>query len=221
MDIKYACAVLLLITPSAYSSSDQLELEGNAMQLIKRFDGTIINGEVIAQTMIARRESADILYGMPVRGAKERIGKYEVHGKKYTLKQLVRLEKRVDELLTQKNVTEEQKSTLLKMKDDLQKNFHQAKKDFIEASAPFLERVHFFKDLTFQIVQEWARKRGRHNSYLLEWGKYSQGEAELFDRLITNLSSLESFAEDLDDFLAAFAHNCPKAYAQFKKEYVK
>jgi glutamate synthase domain-containing protein 2 len=138
------------------------------------------------------------------KGGLDKVGKYSYNGKKYTLKQLALLEKKLEE---EKNT---QNTRLLKELLD------QALKDFNTITNPFLAKAQGTKSLMIKLINEWAHKSNRLNSGLLRWGNLSSTEKEALKNNVKTLQSLDILCDDLRDFLLTLIRSCPKAWSSYQ-----
>lgn len=208
----------LMLTPLMITAKENLPLTDDGMAIIKKFDGNILDSTMIGQIMFVRSEISCMLRGVQTRGERERIGKYIFCGKRVTLRQLVAKEKKLKQLQLNTQLSQQQKNSLNQAQAEFAKCLENAKGEFIQATSPFLDRVIRLKKITTPIIEEWAQKRNRLDTLLLEGIRSTQNPIELFDERISSLEILAQFADDLEDFLATFVYNCPRAYEQFKKE---
>ena len=199
---------------------DPFELNDSIMKVIKKIDGMLVVGKDVALMQFVRRGVWEILEGVQTRLQNKRVGKYMLEGKYYSLKDLAIVEQRVNARLSLTQLTSSQKEEAERVQRGLKKCLDQAKADFISTTASFLGQINQLKEFIVPILSEWAQKRGRTDSVLLEWSKTNQGEVEIFNNKIKDCNSLIQFGEDLEDFLAVFIHNCPRAYEQFKQKYL-
>jgi len=201
---------------------DPIELNNSILiGIIKKLDGIVVTSDDIAQMMLVRKGTIEILLGYYSKQNKSRIGRYEIDGKNFTLVDLVRLEMRIQELLNDASLTQQQKKKLYQKREKVQKCHSQAKLEFTKTTEPFIEQANHFKSLIVPLIGEWAQKRERPESILLKWSVTHENVLEEFYRIVGSCESLAQFCRDLDDFLATFVHNCPKAYTKFKEKYVE
>ncbi len=187
-------------------ASNEIILESDVIKLV---DGSFINADTIEFMRKFRRKILALLFGDPVSHNK-RIGRYTLHGKKCSVRDLARLEQTVS--------SKKEKKLLKKLLAILML----AKEDFIAISEEFLESSRGAKSILMVLIEEDCLKRGHPNSLLLEWAQTKEGqETIMFKKRITNFIRYYSLCSDLLNFLADLIHSCPKAEAQFEARVAK
>jgi len=100
---------------------DPIELNNSILiGIIKKLDGIVVTSDDIAQMMLVRKGTIEILLGYYSKQNKSRIGRYEIDGKNFTLVDLVRLEMRIQELLNDASLTQQQKKKLYQKREKVQ-----------------------------------------------------------------------------------------------------
>lgn len=137
------------------------------------------------------------------------VGFYDFEGKKYTLSELVAIEKK----LMQSNSASDQKR-LQTLRQCLSKIIT----DFVELTKPFLADARGAKGQMIVLITEWASRAHRGDSHLLEWANVEEGkESYAMYQKLTTIALFEQFVDDLLYFLETLLRSCPKACSQFKE----
>jgi hypothetical protein len=191
-------------------ADQKIILESSVVQIA---DGTFINADKIEAIRKYLRQIRTILLGEQ-QSNNQRKGKYNLHGKFYSIEELARLEQEI------KNSTNDKKN--VEIKADLEEVFTRAKADFIVQSTEFIESGRGAKNIMIVLIQEDCAKRNRMDSFLLEWAKTKEGqESTAFERQVKNFTDYSCFLTDLANFLLDLIHSCPKAEQQFKDRVIK
>lgn len=93
-----------------------------------------------------------------------------------------------------------------------------AKADFNRVTAPFMDRARGTKALMFKLIEESCQRRGRYDSFLLEWGEEEEGsEMIAFEQNMNSCQRLDRFCADLTNFMEDIINSCPKGMEQFRE----
>ena len=70
------------------------------------------------------------------------------------------------------------------------------------------------------LIEESCQLRNNNTCYLLQWAQLNDefNEKDIFRRDITSIKALTIFCKDLVNFLGDFAHSCPKAFENIRKQ---
>lgn len=94
------------------------------------------------------------------------------------------------------------------------------KKDYHEATGPFMQQAHGIKKFLFKLIKESCAKRGRLESFLMQWGKIREEEEHrVFESYVTTLQRMDEFCTDLCNFFEDLVNSCPKGWKQFQELY--
>ncbi len=131
----------------------------------------------------------------------------------HSIKDLAKIESAV-----YKNST--QSSQINGLKQDLKIVLNYAQADFLEIVEKFIINVKNTKTLMISLIEESCALRTNSNCYLLQWSqlKGDVNEKDVFRRDITSMKELTVFCKDLVNFLGDFAHSCPKALENVRKQ---
>ena len=193
--------------------------------ILKRIDGKIgLVGERIKDMLHMRRELNNRIKGHKTRSSKVRMGHYSFHGRPYTLRELADIEKELKSDLAQ--ARKEQNETLIaeieRSIEAMGNLLDYVKDDLFEIAGPFLGPASEMKTFAIPLMAESCEKRGRPDSLLLKWEEIPRGqEIKQFKEHITSFQEVLSFCSDLADYLIDMVESAPKAFAQFKKDYLK
>lgn len=138
---------------------------------------------------------------------------YSHNNQLYSIKDLAKIESAI-----YKNTT--QGSQINNLKKDLQIVLNYAQADFLEIVEKFIINVKNTKTLMIALIEESCALRANSNCYLLQWCqlKGNENEKEIFRRDIASMKELTIFCKDLFNFLGDFAHSCPKALENIRKQ---
>lgn len=109
--------------------------------------------------------------------------------------------------------------TVYKLKKaELNRVLEHAHADFLSLVESFLENIRGTKQLMIPLIEEFAEKRNKGNSYLLKWTVNESNESERvrFKRDIVRFIDLAHFCSDLVQFLSDLSNSCPNAQAYLK-----
>lgn len=106
------------------------------------------------------------------------------------------------------------------LKKDIKVSLNYAQADFLEIVEKFVINLKNTRTLMIALVEESCALRENSHCYLLRWCqlKGHENEKEIFHRDITSLKELTIFCKDLVNFLADFAHSCPKALENIRNQ---
>ncbi|MGZ6250882.1 MAG: hypothetical protein ACXWL2_02540 [Candidatus Chromulinivorax sp.] len=137
---------------------------------------------------------------------------YNYNGKSYSIKDLAKLENALAK------TPQNQQTAELKKELAIALNYIQA--DFLEIGEKFLINVKNTKDLMIALIEESCEQRENNDCYLLRWAhlKGEFDEKSVFRRDITSIRDFTIFCKDLVNFLSDFAHSCPKALENIRKQ---
>jgi hypothetical protein len=138
---------------------------------------------------------------------------YDYNNALYSIKDLAKIES-----VLYKNSPENSQTEQLKKDLAIALNYAQA--DFLEIGEKFLINLKNTKALMIALMEESCALRHNNNCYLLQWSQL-QGdinEKEIFRRDITSMKAFTIFCKDLVNFLGDFAHSCPKALENIRKQ---
>lgn len=91
------------------------------------------------------------------------------------------------------------------------------KHDVIMVFKPFAQYVMKTKMFMRKLIEEFCQKRGRMDSFLLEW-IHIQDDQEMiavFEKSMNTFIALDAFCTDLAQFLKDVIDSCPKGWQQF------
>jgi len=179
-----------------------------------------------------RREVRKRLYGVKNKEGKL-AGKYDYHGNKYTLLELVDIECQHErDNLEKKNRLIESKLSL--SQEEFEKSLNQlekeyagmctelrellelAKEDFLSISACYAESARSTKKEILGIMQESCDKRGSQGCILLKWGEEDETNEGISLRTeVVTFKGFTEFCFDLCNFLEDLARNCPRTKKKF------
>jgi hypothetical protein len=138
---------------------------------------------------------------------------YSHNNQLYSIKDLAKIETTI-----YKNST--QNTHINELKKDIKIALTYAQADLLEIVEKFIINVKNTKTLMIALIEEDCDLRGNPNCYLLQWSKLkgNDNEKDIFRRDITSLKELTIFCKDLVNFLGDFAHSCPKALENIRKQ---
>lgn len=206
--MKFKSLILLsLLTGFIYSDHSPVTLEAEILEIIDGF-ALGVNGTTVGMIMRLRLDLNKRRFGR-TSAAQKAVGTYDFEGKKYTIAELVEVEKK----LMQSNSSADQQR-LKALRITLTKIIE----DFVELTKPFLADARGAKGQMIVLITEWAQKAHRSNSHLLEWANVEEGkESSTIYQKLTTITLFEQFVDDLLYFLETLLRSCPKACAQFKE----
>jgi hypothetical protein len=176
--------------------------------VLHTFDGASIgiNAEVVYLIVHARQKINRQLSGIH-NPDNSYTGMYTLHGKQYTIQQLVAIEDSA--IASGKTADIAALQEILKI----------AKKDFLSELHPFMENARNSKRLLLVLIEEDCVKRNLDDhTLLIQWGeaKTDTDELIIFDEHIHSLRLFNRFCCDLLNFLGDLLASCPKGTEQFK-----
>jgi hypothetical protein len=173
-------------------------------EYLKRLDGVtfMVDGYNIKEAMCFIKGLIELQLGKIDKKINQRIGNYELNGKKYGIHELAKIEKDCTNTLIQQQLQE-----LLK----------KAKLEVMDLLRPFVDVVGATRWIVTPILEEWIEKRQKTSTLLIKWKDCPGTEEVLFNKMIQSFVSLTRFCTDLRIFLGDLIHNCPKGYAQFEE----
>lgn len=140
---------------------------------------------------------------------------YRHNNQIYSIKDLAKIESAV-----YKNTT--QSTQINALKQDLKVVLNYAQADFLEIVEKFIINIKNTKTLMISLIEESCALRSNSNCYLLQWSQLKDNEydneKDIFRRDITSMKDLTLFCKDLVNFLGDFAHSCPKALENIRKQ---
>ena len=131
------------------------------------------------------------------------VGNYTYNNKKYTLLELVELEK-----------TGSKEEV-----DFLRKALVEKVRNSISAiTEPFMKNANDIKEYMVQLIDDSCTKRDRRDSELLSWAQQKKGSELLyFQEHLNTFSAINIFCNDLLTFLTDLVRSCPKAFAKYQE----
>jgi hypothetical protein len=203
-------ALLLSVTPTHIMQSNPanealLNYKGIKLdaEILKFSDGSFINADTIGVMRSLQHQVRLLLLGDRDKNG-NRVGRYEVHGKKYAVMALHELEK--------KNPND----------PEIQKCLAVIIHDFIRISDGFSEQARGAKSMILQLIEESCQKRNRQDSLLLKWGSVSHEEEEtIFRDNVKSVDSFMCFCTDLFNFFNDLIDSCPKALNKYNQRLEK
>lgn len=172
-----------------------------------------INGQAIGYMRQVGLNILKMQFGEVQKDSTIRIGLFEFEGKKYSIRELMIYEKQLIEKASSYQPTEYEQ-----LKRKLQACLNHAKEVFIQQVKPFMDQAQGTKEQVVIIMQEWAQRRNRPDSYLLHWSKVTEeNEFILFHNDIVSFFFLDQFCSDLVCYLSDLMRSCPKANVQFEQ----
>ncbi len=138
---------------------------------------------------------------------------YHYNNALYSIKDLAKIESALH-----KNIPAGPQAEQFKKELAIALNYAQA--DFLEIGEKFLINLKNTRSLMVALMEESCELRNIDNCYLLHWSQL-QGEInekEVFRRDITSMKAFTIFCKDLVNFLGDFAHSCPKALENIRKQ---
>ena len=134
-----------------------------------------------------------------------KVGLYSFQGKKYSVRELVPIERQIHEQLAQSAIK----------KTELDSCLNQIKADFVALSDEFKGVINGARSTMGILIEESCVKRGRTGSLLLIWAKTEEkNEKDLFTQHVKSVNDFNVFANDLLNFLGDLVRSCPKAMRQ-------
>lgn len=169
-----------------------------------------INGEAVGYM---RQVGLNVIKMQFGEGQKDRVGIFVFDGKKYSIKDLVVYEKKLQQQSSSLSSQEHKRLT-----EKLNTWLEQVKDYFIKQVKPFMDQAQGAKAQVVILIGEWAEKRNRLDSHLLRWSQASEeNEFTLFRNDINSFALLDQFCSDLICYLSDLMRSCPKANAQFEQ----
>lgn len=87
---------------------------------------------------------------------------------------------------------------------------------FDEISAPYLEEIRSAKQYMVLLIKQWSVQRQRSHSLLLNWASIEgHNEHAEFRKVVTTITQLDEFCDDLILFLRDLMHTCKLSRQQF------
>lgn len=217
MKAHYAATLCIVIIP-------HLNAVHLTHPILKRIDGKIgLVGARIKDMLQIRRDLNNRLDGHKARNSQAHMGHYSMSGNSYTLRELATREKELHEkreaakLSNNEMLVKEIDQELEQMKNLLES----VKDDLFEIAEPFLGPASDMKPFAIPLIEESCEKRGNPKSLLLYWKDIPRGqEVALFKEKIQSFQVLLIFCTDLADYLIDMVESSPKAFAQFKRDYL-
>lgn len=162
-----------------------------------------INANIFGVILQSRREVRKLLYGV-VGADGKRVGLYDFEGQKYSLIELLEIEKEYN--------------AAGKESAGLSAAFENAREDFIRNTSPYLDSARGMKEQLLMIIQDFCDKKGLDECFLLDWSKTEDGgEMDSMNENMKSISDLVILCTDMADFLEVLARSCPVAKALFIK----
>lgn len=138
---------------------------------------------------------------------------YSYNNNSYSIKDLTKLESAFKNMPGNGQTQE--------LKNDLQIALNYIHADFFEIGEKFLINLKNTKTLMIALIEEFCEKQGNDQCYLLRWSQLKDDaiqEKEVFKRDIVSVKEFTVFCKDLVNFLGAFAHSCPRALENIRKQ---
>lgn len=199
--------LLSLLTSFICADHAPFTLEAEILEIIDGF-ALGVNGTTVGMIMRLRLDLNKRRLGK-TSAAQKAVGSYDFEGKKYTMAELVDIEKK---LVQSNSAADQQRLKALRV------TLTKVIEDFVELTKPFLADARGAKGQMIVLITEWAHKAHRSNSHLLEWANVEEGkEASTIHQKLTTITLFEQFVDDLLYFLETLLRSCPKACAQFKE----
>lgn len=138
---------------------------------------------------------------------------YHYNNYTYAIKDLAKIETTVF-----KNLTDAAQAEALQK--ELKVALHYIQADFLAIGEKFLINVRNTKQLMIILIEEDCEVRHNNDCYLLQWARLKGefNEKEVFRRDITSIKNFTLFCKDLVNFLGDFAHSCPKALDNIRRQ---
>lgn len=138
---------------------------------------------------------------------------YDYNHAQYPIKDLAKIETAL-----YKNTPVNEQTDQLKKELAIALNYAQA--DFLEIGEKFLINLKNTRSLMIALIEESCQLRNNNTCYLLQWAQLNDefNEKDIFRRDITSIKALTIFCKDLVNFLGDFAHSCPKAFENIRKQ---
>ncbi len=131
------------------------------------------------------------------------VGNYSYNNKKYTLLELVELEK---------SGSKEEVDLLRKALVEVTRN------SISDITEPFMKNANDIKEYMVQLIDDSCTKRDRRDSELLSWAQQKKGSELLyFQEHLNTFSAINIFCNDLLTFLTDLVRSCPKAFAKYQE----
>ncbi|MBP6870066.1 class I tRNA ligase family protein [Candidatus Babeliales bacterium] len=138
---------------------------------------------------------------------------YSYNNQLYSIKDLTKLE---STLYKNGGAT----AQVQELKKELQVALNYIQADFLDIAEKFLINIKNTKSLMVALIIEDCEIRANNDCYLLHWtnlpGEFK--EKEVFRRDIKSIRQFTLFCKDLVNFLGDFAHSCPKALENIRKQ---
>lgn len=178
-------------------------------------DGLVIDGITIGEMLQVRRLMRAIQHGIPHHETKKMEGKYTLRGHTVSLHTAARYAQQFEDEIN--SYTPEEAAHI---RAELHALLERIKQEYLAATLPFMDQAHGVKSFMLKLIKESCKKRGRMQSFLLDWGKTREDEeVKKFNENITSLQRLDTFCTDLVNFIEDVINSCPKAWKQFQELY--
>ena len=194
----FSCLLLI----SAETTTKNIILTSPGLSII---DGTSwgINEYVIANIQHIGAAIKKLQVGAKDPHEEKNRGNYSYQNKKYTLLELVELEK-----IVAKEDAHHLHVALLEI----------VRNSISEITEPFMKNANDIKEYMVQLIDESCTKRNRRDSLLLLWAQQKKGsELAYFKENLTSFSAINIFCNDLLTFLTDLVRSCPKAFGKYQE----
>ena len=194
----FSCLLLV----STVTDAKNIILTSPGLSII---DGTSwgINEYVIANIQHIGAAIKKLQVGTKDPQEEKNIGNYSYQNKRYTLLELVELEK---------TGSKEEVHMLRKALVEFVRN------SISDITEPFMKNANDIKEYMVQLIDESCTKRERRDSVLLLWAQQKKGtELIYFQENLTTFSAINIFCNDLLTFLTDLVRSCPKAFAKYQE----
>ena len=192
--IIIALAFLLPFSLSAAEKQKPIVIDSDVLRFI---DGTPFID--IAQILHFGHQIRVLQNGEKDEKSGKLVGILTYKSERYTLKQLVELEK-----------------TLLSEARSFKEVLNEAISYFEKVSIPYLDEAKGSKHYMIDLIQKWSRQRHKPSTPLLEWSKLEGSEQEAFRRNVKTCTHLDEFCDDLTLFLIDLIRSCEKSWKQYR-----
>ncbi len=173
-------------------------------EIIDVIDGTTRCDSV--KMLALERNIQNLRFGMN-KGAQKLITH---HGSKYTLRELVALERKARNAGNLDSFSKAHEETLLN-----------AIVQFEAFSTPYLREAQGFKSQMGILIQAWAKQKNV-TSLLTEWARQSQGqEMGQLKKLAITYKKFDEFLDHLSTFLWDVRLSCKNSWAEFSRKNIK
>jgi len=176
--------------------------------ILSKIDGLkgLMDEHKIHKCLYTAKEISKIQYGLIDKKTKNRYPQYEFNKKFYTLKDLVKIER--------KYISSGNQEKLKELNSILEK----VKKDFLSFSNKLMDDAKGTQEYMFELIKESCIKRKRFDSCLLNWAKNSHlTQEQSLNKDVKSLNDMDIFCTDLNNFLKDLVRSCPKAFERFKE----